>query len=169
MNTQKKIAGLHYCSGLIKWLFCTFFMAFIVQGVSAQKLGQQRIDSLLAQMPALKEDTNMVKLLGDLSYTYYRLDADKGLAWGEKALALATKLGFKKGEARAYSSLGSNYYKKHNYIMAQDEHLKALTIDQEINEKWPAAYTILAPTTKWNTMLARPLGITNRHWHCWKK
>ena len=44
----------------------------------AQLQGQDRIDSLLSQLPTANEDTNKVKLLIDLSHTYYSINPDVG-------------------------------------------------------------------------------------------
>jgi hypothetical protein len=63
----------------------------------AQLEGQDRIDSLLSQLPKANEDTNKVKLLIDLSHTYYSINPDEGLNFGKQGLALAEKLNWKKG------------------------------------------------------------------------
>jgi len=65
----------------------------------AQLQGQPLIDSLLTQLPRVEEDTNKVMLLNDLSLTYYSINPDEGLKFGQQGLALAEKLNWKRGKA----------------------------------------------------------------------
>src|SRR5580765_466408 len=76
---------------------------------SAQKRGQERIDSLLAETHSANKDTNKVHLLIDLSFTYNSIDPDAGIKYGQEALDLAKKLNWKKGIADANRALGVNY------------------------------------------------------------
>jgi hypothetical protein len=64
------------------------------------------------------------------------------LYYGEQARALSLKLRWKKGEARAYNSLGVNYWAKHNYIKAQECYLESLRINQSLNDKREMARNI---------------------------
>ena len=75
----------------------------------AQLQGQPLIDSLLTQLPKAAEDTNKVKLLNDLSLTYYSIDPDEGLKFGMQGLALAEKLNWKSGIAYACKVIAGNY------------------------------------------------------------
>ena len=64
----------------MKKLFLLFIITSCIMTRSrAQLQGQDRIDSLLAQLPKANEDTGKVKLVIDLSHTYYSIDPDKGL------------------------------------------------------------------------------------------
>ena len=85
----------------------------------AQLQGQDRIDSLLGQLPKANEDTNKVKLLIDLSHTYYSINPDEGLNFGKQGLALAEKLNWKKGTGNACRTIAGNYgYGKSDYAPA---------------------------------------------------
>ena len=67
------------------------------------------IDSLRLLLSHSNNDTNTVKVLGDISY-YYRLKMpDTGVAYGKRALLLAEKNHWKPGIARSYNVIGNNY------------------------------------------------------------
>lgn len=93
------------------------------------------IDSLLKVLPALPDDTNKVKLLCDLSHTYFIVNISEGFRRGNEALALAEKLGWEKGIAKAYSSLGTNYWANNEFLKAQDFYLKSLKIYEATGDK----------------------------------
>jgi tetratricopeptide (TPR) repeat protein len=91
---------------------------------------------LLDQLPKAKEDTNKVKLLIDLSHTYYSIDPDEGLNFGKQGLALAEKLNWKKGMANAGRTIAGNYgYGKSDYPTALKYSLQALQQFKEIGDK----------------------------------
>ena len=62
----------------------------------AQLQGQPLIDSLITQLPKAKEDTNKVKLLNDLSLTYYSINPDEGLKYGKQAIGTCRKIELEK-------------------------------------------------------------------------
>jgi signal transduction histidine kinase/FixJ family two-component response regulator/HPt (histidine-containing phosphotransfer) domain-containing protein len=102
----------------------------------AQKQGQARIDSLLQQLPRSKEDTNKIKLMNDLSFTYRTINSDEGIKFGMESLSLAVKLQWKQGIASANDALGINYhFGKADYPKALEYYLKSLKVSEEINDK----------------------------------
>jgi tetratricopeptide (TPR) repeat protein len=118
------------------------FLVLILITVSVQKHspaqleGQGRIDSLLGQLPKTNEDTNKVKLLIDLSHTYYSINPDEGIRFGKQGLALAEKLNWKKGIGNACRTIAGNYgYGKSDYAPALEYSLQALQQFKEIGDK----------------------------------
>src|SRR5436190_20913378 len=102
----------------------------------AQLQGQDRIDSLLVQLPKATEDTNKVKLLIDLSHTYYSINPDEGLKFGKQGLKLAQKLDWKKGIGNSCRTIAGNYgYGKSEYAPALQYSLQALQQFREIGDK----------------------------------
>jgi len=102
----------------------------------AQLEGQGRIDSLLLQFPKANEDTNKVKLLIDLSHTYYSINPDEGIRFGKQGLALAQKLKWKKGIGNACRTIAGNYgYGKSDYAPALKYSSQALQQFTEIGDK----------------------------------
>jgi len=102
----------------------------------AQLQGQERIDSLLGQLPKANDDTNKVKLLVDLSHTFYSINPDEGLKFGQQGLALAKKLEWKKGMANACRTIAGNYgFGKSDYAAALKYSLQSLQQFEEIGDK----------------------------------
>ncbi|MBA3970858.1 MAG: histidine kinase, partial [Bacteroidetes bacterium] len=89
--------------------FCFLLFISLTISVFAQKQGQERIDSLIASIPKALQDTNKVKLLGDISATFWSINPEEGIKYGKQALELAEKLEWKKGMASAYGRIGVNY------------------------------------------------------------
>jgi len=97
-----------------------------------QMIEQKRVDSLLELLPRTAEDTNRVQALGYLSFYYFAVDPDQGIHYAAQGLALAKKLGWKKGIALLYNSFGANYWAKSDFLKAQDYYLAALKINEDI-------------------------------------
>jgi tetratricopeptide (TPR) repeat protein len=121
----------------MKKIFLLFIITFFVMNqLSAQLQGQDRVDSLLQQLPKANEDTNKVKLLVDLSHTYYSINPDEGLKYGKQGLALAEKLDWKKGMANACRTIAGNYgYGKSDYPAALKYSSQALQLFRETGDK----------------------------------
>lgn len=121
----------------MKKLLSLFILIFsVVNQLSAQHQGQDRIDSLLLQLPKANEDTNKVKLLIDLSHTFYSINPDEGLKYGKQGLALAKKLDWKKGMANSCRTIAGNYgYGKSDYPMALKYSSQALQLFRESGDK----------------------------------
>lgn len=81
----------------------------------AQKRGQERIDSLLTELPKTKEDTNKVNILYGISMKYKSINVEEGIKYGEQCLALAKQLGWEKGEANGLYVLCLNNMEKGDY------------------------------------------------------
>ncbi len=96
--------------------------------------GQAKIDSLLAELPNAKGDTNEVKLLSRLSLTYSSIDINKGMEYGYKGLKLANEIEWKKGQAKCYNSLGANTFYKSDFNKTIEYNLKSLEIFKEYND-----------------------------------
>jgi signal transduction histidine kinase/CheY-like chemotaxis protein/HPt (histidine-containing phosphotransfer) domain-containing protein len=119
-----------------KTAFLIIIIAMIVNTAFSQKQGQARVDSLLTQLNRSKEDTNKVKLLNDLSFSYVNINADEGIKSATEALSLSEKLHWKQGIADAQGVIGVNYYLgKTDYTRALDCYLKSLRISEEIHDK----------------------------------
>src|ERR1700749_4607768 len=79
-----------------------FVLLYSFLPLHAQKQGQERIDSLTGIVPKAAEDTNKVKLLSEISSTYWSINPQEGVNYGKQSLELAQKLNWKKGMASAY-------------------------------------------------------------------
>lgn len=107
----------------------------ITHSAFAQLQGQQLIDSLRAQIPLAAEDTNKVIMLYNISFTYYSINTDSGLKYGNEALTLSQKLNWKQGIANSKGRIGVNYFGKADYPKALEYWLQALKINEELQNK----------------------------------
>lgn len=102
--------------------------------LSAQKSGQEKIDSLLAELPSAKEDTNKVNLLNQLSSQHYTINSSKGLEYGMAGLKLAKSLNWRVGIANCYNSIGTNYWAQSKNSEALKYYKKALELNKELGD-----------------------------------
>ena len=105
-----------------KWLLLCFFPLISF----GQKEGQQRIDSLLTELPKLKADSLKVKTLNDLSFSYQYIDPIAGQKHANDALKLSQQIHWNDGMAEAYRCLGINYSIDSDYEKALFYYGKAL-------------------------------------------
>lgn len=93
----------------------------------------KNIDSLLIELHNAKEDTAKVNLYHDVSKHYISSNIDTVLYFTQSGIALAQKLGHKKGEMMNLNVLGNYYENKTEYDNALKTYEKALEIAIEIN------------------------------------
>jgi signal transduction histidine kinase len=106
-----------------------------VPAFAQPKAGQARLDSLLAELPRAKPDTNQVNLLNQISLAYVVMNPREGIIYARKSLALARRLTWKKGMAAAYRRLGSAYWSLADYLQGLTAYLSGLKIAEELNDK----------------------------------
>jgi class 3 adenylate cyclase/tetratricopeptide (TPR) repeat protein len=92
----------------------------------AQKKGQARIDSLIAEIPKQKADTSRVNLLNEIGYSSYKTSPAEGLKYAQQALDLARKIGWKQGVADAQHTFGVMYWGQSDYPRALEAYFEAL-------------------------------------------
>ncbi len=99
------------------------------------KEGQERLDSLLSALASSqKADTAQAALLAAISYDLSRINAKKGISYGQQGLQLAESLKWKSGTARCCIELGCNYEAESDYVQALKYELRALKIYEELND-----------------------------------
>ncbi len=96
--------------------------------------GQARLDSLLAAARSL-HDTSGVRLLNIISHEYVQRDPDMAVAYAQRMLALARKIGWEKGEAGALNWIGQLYSERAEYPKALDYLFRALPLYEAQNNK----------------------------------
>jgi len=116
-------------------IFISILMLFLTLQSNAQKQGQPLIDSLLTELPRAKTEKQKAILLNDISNLYGQIDAKKAIQYGENALSLAQKNGWKDVLSRSYNLLGVNNQRIKNYDTAIDYYLKALAINADAGNK----------------------------------
>ena len=117
---------------------CGFLWLILLPAIACAQLSltnQRIVDSLTALVNKAPEDSTKVDLLSNLSKKYYPINYKKGFEYGNQALNLAKKIGWKSGIMRAYSSLAANYWARNDFMRAQDCYGESLKIAREINNK----------------------------------
>ncbi len=97
----------------------------------AREKGIAHIESLIAKVPHMKEDSNGVKLLDYISSSYSGINSDEGLKWAEKELELSRKIGWRKGEGWAFNNFGNHWGRKSGYAKALEFYFISLHILEE--------------------------------------
>lgn len=108
----------------------------IVIGLSPNQLVSQnreqaKLDLLNEKLKTAIEDTNKVNLLQKMSFEYNSLNPELGVEYGNRSLELAKKLGWKKGIAKSYNSIGGNNFALGNFENALDNFKKSLKLNEE--------------------------------------
>ena len=101
----------------------------------AKHYDQELIDSMVLQLPTVKEDTQKVKILNTIAFTYNSVNPKEGIKYVEQSLNLSDKLGWKNGKAAAFNTKGSIYETQSNHTDAIDNFNKALEIYEGQGEK----------------------------------
>jgi adenylate cyclase len=100
----------------------------------SQLKGQAKTDSLLKELPRQKEDSNKVKLIDKISSRLRGTDVPRAMAMDKEAYALAEKINYKPGMARALKSIGVGNYFMENYSEAIIYWQQAKDVYQEIGD-----------------------------------
>ena len=96
---------------------------------------QKIIDSLEAIFPTLKSDSSKLKALNNLSRFSVYIDPERSIAYAKDGLRLAEIGGHKFFEAMALNNIGNGYYNLADYKTCLGYYLKALKIQESIDNK----------------------------------
>ncbi len=108
-------------------------LLFIFFSFSAYTQTNQ-IDSLKSVLFTQKEDSNKVRLLTSLSYSYLQSSADTAADYAQRALSLAEKINFERGIYEVELSLTASLMISGNYPLALDHGFKFLTLAKKNND-----------------------------------
>jgi len=101
-------------------------LAFLCVDLSAQKKGQPLVDSLVSELPKMKDDSNKVRFLGLIAQNYMLFNPNEGFVYAENALQLAEKIHWKKGIANIHNNLGLMIGDTGNNVLAREHFEKAM-------------------------------------------
>lgn len=116
------------CFGLRKHCLSAIFMMIALPGFT-------QIDSLKKVAVFGDHDTLKVKALSDLCYTFLPINQDSSIFFGEKAVALAKEINYKKGLANSSSDLGLAYFYKGDLNKAISLWESASAIREKLHDK----------------------------------
>lgn len=120
---------------LYQFVTIIFLVIISTAQIFSQKSGQELTDSLIAEIPKLKADTNKVILLTDICFYLSSSDPDQGIKYGEDALKLSKDLNYGSGTAMAYRYLGICYNTKSLYPKSLDYYQKSLKKYESLKDK----------------------------------
>lgn len=115
-------------------VFC-IAVAFSPLTLLPQNREQAKLELLNEKLKSANEDTNKVSILHSISYQYNSIDPALGIKYGNESLELAQKLGWQKGIAKSYNSIGGNLYAQGDFDEALGYFKKALKLNEESNDK----------------------------------
>jgi signal transduction histidine kinase len=105
-------------------------------GLFAQKKGQDLIDSILRDLPAMKEDTNKIKALNKIGEVYFQINPKIGIGYVDSALLIAEKLNWKRGTARLENLKGLLIGDTGNNTQARVHFLKSYALYKEMGNSF---------------------------------
>jgi signal transduction histidine kinase/Tfp pilus assembly protein PilF len=91
------------------------FLLVPVFSFGQKKEGQKYVDSLLLELPKMKQDTSKVNVLNEIMLFYGGSKPSSGIVYGQKALSLAKKIKWQEGIAITSNYLGRVYFQKLDY------------------------------------------------------
>ncbi len=112
-----------------------FFLLIPVFSIAQKLEGQKLIDSLLVELPKMKEDTLKVNLLNSLAFEHKFIENKKTLDYANSALLISKKISFKEGEANSYRILGVYYTINSDFKEAISCYEKALRVSKSKKNK----------------------------------
>ncbi|HTJ53268.1 MAG TPA: tetratricopeptide repeat protein, partial [Cyclobacteriaceae bacterium] len=122
---------------LIRYLLLLCFIVSAFGNASAQA---HKIDSLRIVLKTLPADTNRVNVLIELCKAQSFLDSKEIISTANEALALAKKINFKTGQAKACFQLGYYFHKVGDDLKAIESLHEASNIFEKVNNLTQAAY-----------------------------
>ena len=104
--------------------------------LQAQTWEQRKLDTLFVKLQHhTTVDSSRIYIMSDISFSYFPINPEEGLRWGNEALSLAEKLKWDKGIGKAYTGIAANYWGKNDFLKAQDYFLKALNVSEKTGDK----------------------------------
>ena len=121
----------------MKNIVILFLLLTVHISLVGKKQGMPLADSLaiILASPNSKEDTNKVKLLGQLVNCTYGNRNKEMMQYAEQELKLAERLNYQDGIAKGYYDVGLAWYELNNQVEALKNFVKALEINQTIKNK----------------------------------
>jgi signal transduction histidine kinase len=110
-------------------------LAFLCANLSAQKKGQSLVDSLVRELPKMKDDSNKVRFLGLIAQKYMLFNPNEGFVYAENALQMAEKIHWKKGIANIHNNLGLMIGDTGNNALARVHFEQSYALNKEIDSK----------------------------------
>jgi tetratricopeptide (TPR) repeat protein len=106
-------------------------LSFFTTSLFAQS---SKIDSLENVLANTTVDTTKVNLMTDIGVEYWASDPEKTIRYSEKALALAKKIKYYRGEAKSNQGIGIYYWQKNDYAKSLSHYEISKRIYKELED-----------------------------------
>jgi len=116
----------------MKHIIIIFTIIFSCNTLKAELQGQAKIDSLLKELPKMKEDTNGVNLLLRLAYSKSIVKVEDGLDYCKKGLELSIKINWQLGILKSYTYLSGYFSMKSDLVNGMKFSLKSLKLQKKL-------------------------------------
>ena len=103
-------------------------LVFLAMLVCFVAISQTETDSLQKALAKVKDDSTKVNTLLSLSKTYLSSAPSQSIAYAKSGRDLSEKIGYQKGLANAYKTIGIANYMQTNYVEAIESYEKARSI-----------------------------------------
>lgn len=120
----------------------TLLLIFWGLSAFAQKQGQALIDSLVQELPNIKNDTLKARTYKLIEEEYFFVNTGKALYYSRLGLNHAIKMQWKRGIGVFNAAIGRAYSDKGMYDSCQYFYQRALIVYREIDDKWNIASTL---------------------------
>ena len=106
----------------------------LFQGLSTY--AQTNLDSLWGVWnDKTQPDTNRLNAINNIALSYRHDNPDTAIILAEKQLAFAQRLGLKKWQAKAYTTMGKIYGHQNEYLITLEYFLKSLKLYEETADR----------------------------------
>jgi len=116
-------------------------ISFLLSTSTHAQFDVKLADSLTRKLATLGQDTNRIKCLNELAFTYKYADPALAEKYCNEVLPLAEKLKFYRGLAFANKLKGILFDEKGNYPESINAYMRSLSFSQKINDKMATART----------------------------
>ncbi|MBL7887942.1 MAG: tetratricopeptide repeat protein [Bacteroidia bacterium] len=119
----------------MKKVILLLFYFFIISIQPSFSQDQKEIDSLEALIPTLPNDSARLDAINSLCRNIVDINPEKSIKYAQEGLAIAQEKDYKYLEAVALNNIGNGYYNLADYKTCIDYYIKALAIQEKINNK----------------------------------
>ncbi|MBX3106669.1 MAG: tetratricopeptide repeat protein [Bacteroidetes bacterium] len=114
-----------------KILFLLLLSLFLSGQSIAQQMSQSEVDSMIAELPNIPDDSSKVFTLIMISDYYTNINPVEGINYGQQALDISTHLNYASGISYSNKYIGLNYLELSDFPNALKYLMKSLKIAEE--------------------------------------
>ncbi|MCF0065751.1 HAMP domain-containing histidine kinase [Dyadobacter chenwenxiniae] len=119
----------------MKTRFIFFLLLGVVCNAFGQKQGKELVDSLIARIPNVRNDSLKVRLFKQISDEYFYIDVEQALVYSKAGLKLADKIKWKRAIGAFNLNIGRAYSDKGSYDSCMYFYNKAYDIHRQADDK----------------------------------